>query len=177
MQTVHELSEKDKEDRMTFARDELKRIEDDPDHLPNLFFSDEARFHLHRGVNRQFPLLVRWESWLVLRESPSFTANNCLGRYRWDGINWSGFLWRQRYGGILSTSSAKWILARNPKIRQSWTHSIHVEWCTAALCASSSYLAERNLWRQMDGLQLTEHAVAFEIARLVSHWLLPLGIY
>ena len=38
MQTVQQLSEEDKEDRMTFARDELERIEDDPDHLPNLLF-------------------------------------------------------------------------------------------------------------------------------------------
>jgi hypothetical protein len=51
MQTVQQLSEEDREDRMTFARDELERIEDDPDHLPNLFFSDEAHFHLHGGVN------------------------------------------------------------------------------------------------------------------------------
>jgi hypothetical protein len=52
MQTVQQLSVEDREDRMTFARDELERIEDDPDHLPNLFFSDEAHFHLHGGVNR-----------------------------------------------------------------------------------------------------------------------------
>jgi hypothetical protein len=52
MQTVQQLPEEDKEDRMTFARDELERIEDDSDHLPNLFFSDKAHFHLHGGVNR-----------------------------------------------------------------------------------------------------------------------------
>jgi hypothetical protein len=37
---------------MVFVQDELERIEDNLDHLPNLFFSDEAHFHLHGGVNR-----------------------------------------------------------------------------------------------------------------------------
>ena len=51
LRTLHQLSEEDRADRLAFCRDELERIEERPEHLPNLFFSDEAHFHLHGGVN------------------------------------------------------------------------------------------------------------------------------
>jgi hypothetical protein len=59
------------EDRMTFARDELERIEDDPEHPPNLFFSDEAHFHLHGGVNQH-----NFRYWSD--ENPSWYSENPL---------------------------------------------------------------------------------------------------
>jgi transposase len=52
MQTHQQLFEEDKEDRRSFACDELQRIQEDSEHLQNLLFSDEAHFHLHGEVNR-----------------------------------------------------------------------------------------------------------------------------
>lgn len=49
---VQELSDEDRADRLDFARDELQRIADNPQHMPFLAFSDEAHFHLDGGVNR-----------------------------------------------------------------------------------------------------------------------------
>ena len=52
IQVVQALYEEDKPNRVEFARDELQRIEQDPNHLVLLAFSDEAHFHLDEGVNR-----------------------------------------------------------------------------------------------------------------------------
>jgi len=39
--------------RREFSRSQLEASANDPTLLENLFFSDEAHFHLHGGVNRQ----------------------------------------------------------------------------------------------------------------------------
>ena len=52
LQLVQELLPRDHEARFHFAQDMLERFDGDPYLLENLFFSDEAHFHLHGGVNR-----------------------------------------------------------------------------------------------------------------------------
>src|SRR3954467_11016242 len=53
LQMAHSLDEVDYAARVELARSELSRLEADPDRLNNMFFSDEAHFHLCGGVNRQ----------------------------------------------------------------------------------------------------------------------------
>lgn len=52
IQIVQKITDEDKENRLEFAQDEIERISINPNHLPNLLFSDEAHFHLDGGVNR-----------------------------------------------------------------------------------------------------------------------------
>lgn len=52
MEIVHELSEEDHAQRVSFALDELHRIESDVSHLSFLAFSDESHFSLDGSVNR-----------------------------------------------------------------------------------------------------------------------------
>jgi hypothetical protein len=49
---VQSLSEEDYACRLNFAADELSRIANNPKHLENLTFSDEAHFHIDGNVNR-----------------------------------------------------------------------------------------------------------------------------
>jgi hypothetical protein len=52
LQLTHELSEEDHATRYEFANSQLEIITEEPDFTARLFFSDEALFHQHGGVNR-----------------------------------------------------------------------------------------------------------------------------
>ena len=52
LQLVQKLQQTDYQTSVDFAQDMLQRLEADPNLLGNLFFADEAHFHLHGGVNR-----------------------------------------------------------------------------------------------------------------------------
>ena len=51
LQMLQELEEDDSEKREVFAEKHLEHMEHDQNFLKNLFFLDEAHFHLHGGVN------------------------------------------------------------------------------------------------------------------------------
>ena len=51
LQMLQELEEGDSEMRVVFAEEQLEHMEHDQNFHKNLFFSDEAHFHLHGGVN------------------------------------------------------------------------------------------------------------------------------
>ena len=52
VQIVQKLHDEDTVIRLQFAREELTRIDENPSHLDQLIFSDEAHFHIDGGVNR-----------------------------------------------------------------------------------------------------------------------------
>lgn len=52
LQLLHEIKPTDKIKRLEFAIDFLNRIDDDENFLKNVFFSDEATFHVSGTVNR-----------------------------------------------------------------------------------------------------------------------------
>uniref|UniRef100_A0A914WR79 Transposase n=1 Tax=Plectus sambesii TaxID=2011161 RepID=A0A914WR79_9BILA len=71
LQTCQKLFDEDRACRRQFAEDEIILIESDRDHLQNLFFSDEAHFHIYGGVNRQ-------NYWYWNEENPSCYAEEPL---------------------------------------------------------------------------------------------------
>uniref|UniRef100_A0A915I7P6 Tyrosinase copper-binding domain-containing protein n=1 Tax=Romanomermis culicivorax TaxID=13658 RepID=A0A915I7P6_ROMCU len=49
---VQKITEEDKENQLELALDEIDRMDQNPNYLGNLFFSDEAHFHIGDGFNR-----------------------------------------------------------------------------------------------------------------------------
>lgn len=52
IQILQTITKKDKANRVQYALAELKRMEDNENHIENLLFSDEAHFHTEGNVNR-----------------------------------------------------------------------------------------------------------------------------
>lgn len=87
IRVLHELSEEDFADRLTFCEDMLQRLYDDGTLLERIVFSDEAHFHLSGQVTRH-------NAHIYARENPKAFTTKPLHSERvtvWMGI-WSGGL-------------------------------------------------------------------------------------
>ena len=87
IQVVHSLSDRDKENRVTFANEMLNRISEDPTLVQNILWTDEAHFCLSGEVNT-------WNSRIWATENPNVILQQPLHSPKvtvWAGFN-SSFL-------------------------------------------------------------------------------------
>jgi hypothetical protein len=61
IQMIHALNQSDEVARTNFAVDMLERIDDSPDFLRQVCFSDEATFHVNEVLNRYNMSRVSWK--------------------------------------------------------------------------------------------------------------------
>ena len=90
LQTVHKLEEEDNDCRVEMCETLLNYYENDPSILDNIWFSDEAVFHLYGRVNRHNTRIWETENSKVIeekeRDSPklvccAISAKGIIGPY------------------------------------------------------------------------------------------------
>ena len=136
LQMAHTLEENDYISRVTFAQDELGQLAVDSGRLNNMFFSDEAHFHLCGGINRQ-----NWIMWAD--ENPHWFDVRQLHPGKW--IVWMGF-------GIEDIISPVFWQPRGTEngIDSSWMMSLLVDHVIPEL---RTWPNSENLIFQMDGAE------------------------
>ena len=89
MRHSHALNEEDFESRVDFASEFLSELEDSPEMLQRMIFSDEAIFHVNGHVNG-------WNCRFYTQENPDFIADESLNSPK--VVVWSGVSWKRIFG-------------------------------------------------------------------------------
>lgn len=88
----HALNDEDFESRVDFASNFLHLLEQDPDILKRIVFSDEANFHVNGHVNG-------WNYRFYAQENPGFVTDVPLHSPKI--VVWCGVSWKQIYGPFI----------------------------------------------------------------------------
>ena len=92
----HALNEEDFESRMDFATEFLSELEDSPNILQMMIFSDEAIFHVDGHVNG-------WNCRYYALENPDFVADEPLNSPK--VVVWCGVSWNRIFGPFFSRTT------------------------------------------------------------------------